>query len=164
MNPMKCGLRFFLVAMWIVMSSVAADAEDDLAAITTLFDRLTAAFSAGQAEILAGEIFAENGIRVLNDRVAPLTGKAETQAFFESYIGGLRAEGYDHSIIVGRSICLMSAHEAMATINFERYDQQGRVIPPGKRATSFVLHKSAAGWRVATAFGHDPAKAIACKE
>jgi hypothetical protein len=72
----------------------------------------------------------------------------EQTASLERGFENLRGQGYHHSDIFEVKACMTGEDTAWAGMKFSRLKENGEPLPPRDRASSYILHNFADGWRI----------------
>jgi len=86
--------------------------------------------------------------------VIPIPDRAALAAVFGPLMEGLRAKGYGRSELELGYVKLLSSSAALIGGVAVRYKIDGRLLE--RAGVTYVLHKTARGWKFATVILHDP--------
>jgi hypothetical protein len=89
------------------------------------------------------------------------TSREETAALFEDSLASIVPRGWARSDFPSPTVCVLSLGAATVSGNFYRYRKDGSVL--SEHGVTYIVGKTADGWRVVSLSSHPPGRAIGCR-
>ncbi len=140
-------LRTFQTLIMACLFLTPAIGQSQQAEIRALFEEPNGYFSRGEAKKIS-----ERTVRAPMWRGASPAALYETtadvEALFNRATSTIRAEGYDHSEILGLEIQLVNLDTAIVDMAYRRFLKDGTVMGPQRREATYWVLRTDAGWRI----------------
>ena len=162
----KHGRRYILVAALMLLGgfeslgiaqspgSAAIQAE-----VRAAWDEYLRALSAGRADTIADRVYLAPSFYIAATGMEVAKTPAEVRAHFETLIKNL-GPNYQRSETKSANICVLNDTAAVLSGQFIRYRKDGSVL--SELAGTYVLAKTAEGWRIVAQMGHSPDRILKC--
>lgn len=163
---MKHGRQCVLVAALMLLNgfeslgltqspgSAAIQAE-----VRATWDEYLRALSAGRADTIADRVYLAPSLYIAATGMEVSKTPADVRAHFETLIKALDPD-YQRSETKFANICVLNDTAAVLSGQFIRYRKDGSVL--SELAGTYVLAKTAEGWRIVTQMGHSPDRILKC--
>lgn len=124
------------------------------AEVQAAIDQYYAWFAAGRADLIAAQSYQAPFVMIQPAGAMVLPTPAAVQAGLEATIKPLLADGYARAEMPSPSISVFGPGAAMVSGRYTRYRKDGSVM--GVAGGTYLLTKTAAGWRIASFIAHAP--------
>ncbi|HXV65482.1 MAG TPA: hypothetical protein VEK15_32600 [Vicinamibacteria bacterium] len=89
------------------------------------------------------------------------TSRQETAELFEESLAAMVPRGWERSDFPSPTVCVLSLGAATVSGNFHRYKKDGSVL--SEHGVTYIVGKTAEGWRVVSLSSHPPNRTIGCR-
>ena len=152
---MKRSSIMVLLLFAAIVSTAAAQAQDDKAVVTQALNDYASAFHTFDVQRVL-RYYHEPLMLVGAAGVRVMATRADTEAWMQSFWASLKERGYERgSEFSPLHVKQVSPTVAVASTQFVRYKTDGQVLQ--RTGSTYVLHKTPEGWKIAVIVGHDPA-------
>ncbi len=129
--------RLILIAALVLAAGVPARADERGREIKAVMETYIDLWNAHDAAAVTSRIYRF-------DAPNPM----ETEAGLAAEFARLKAQGYDHSVILALEACVIGPDQAMAELRYSRLKADGTPLAPKDRATLYLLRRFPDGWRI----------------
>jgi hypothetical protein len=157
-SPSFAGVLSAFVLLICSSSPISAQEEE----IDALFDTYTELFSAGESEAIAKSIYRAPVQYAGNwGQQIDLTEEDVARSFAESFTS-LRLEGWSRSVKNSIKICMVTDDVSLVVMDYSRYDNSGKIIPPAHRQDFYVVIRDSGTWRIIANYENERFVEISC--
>jgi hypothetical protein len=132
--------------------------REEVTAVIETYYRL---FNDKNPKAMSEELFHIPWIYLNPEGTRLFSTREETAALFEESLAAVVPRGWERSAFPKPSVCVLSLGAATVSGNFYRYKKDGSVL--SEHGVTYVLGKTADGWRVASLSSHPPGRELVCK-